>query len=98
MAPRLLSNVSEILGEPAYPDLLSLPEAVDVVDVFRRPEAVPQIVEQALQIRAKSVWMHKSVLHEGAAEQARAAGLAVVMDHCMMEEARRLIAEGILPR
>ena len=98
LAPRLQSNVSEILGEPAYPDLLSVPEAVDVVDTFRRPETVPRIVEQAIQIRAKSVWRHKGVLHEGAAEQARAAGLAVVMDHNMMEEARRLIAEGILPR
>jgi len=98
LAPRLQSNVSEILSEPAYPDLLFVPEAVDIVDTFCRSETVPRIVEQAIQIRAESVWMHKGVLHEGAAEQARAAGLAVVMAHCMMEEARRLIAEGILPR
>jgi predicted CoA-binding protein len=90
-------NISEVLGEPSYPDLLSIPVPVDVVDIFRRSEAVPPIVEQAIQIGAKAVWMQKGVRNEPAAAQARAAGLLVVMDHCMMEETRRLIHEGLLP-
>nr|MBC7244228.1 CoA-binding protein [Chloroflexota bacterium] len=89
-------NESEVLGERAYPDLLSIPEPIDVVDIFRRSEAVPPIVEQAIQIGAKVVWMQKGVRNEEAAAQAQKAGLLVVMDHCMMAEARRLIAEGIL--
>ena len=93
-------NVLKVLGEWAYPDLLSIPGSIklDVVDIFRRPEAVPPIVEQAIKIRAKAIWMQKGVRNEEAAAQARAAGLLVVMDRCMMEETHRLIAEGILPR
>ncbi len=90
-------NVPEVLGERAYPDLLSIPEPVDVVDIFRRSEAVPPIVAQAIQIRAKAIWMQEGVISEEAAQQARAAGLLVVMDHCMHKETKRLIAEGILP-
>jgi len=90
-------NISQVLGEPSYPDLLSIPVPVDVVDIFRRSEAVPPIVEQAIQIGAKAVWMQKGARNEPAAEQARAAGLLVVMDHCMMKETRRLIDEGLLP-
>ena len=78
-------NVAEVLGEQAYPDLLSIPDPVDVVEIFRRPEAVPAIVEQAIEIGATAVWMQKGVRDEDAAEKARAAGLSVVMDHCMME-------------
>ncbi|MGB9879134.1 MAG: CoA-binding protein [Anaerolineae bacterium] len=89
-------NETEVLGERAYPDLLSIPEPIDVVDIFRRPEAVPPIVEQAIQIGAKAVWMQKGVRHEEAAARAREAGLLVVMDRCMMAETRRLIAEGLL--
>ncbi len=90
-------NETEVLGEQAYPDLLSVPEPIDVVDIFRRSEAVPSIVEQAIKIGAKAVWMQKGVRHEEAAAQARHAGLLVVMDRCMMAESRRLIAEGFLP-
>jgi len=89
-------NVVE-LGERAYPDLLAIPEPVDVVDIFRRSEAVLPIVKQAIKIGAKAIWMQKGVRNEEAAEQAWAAGLLVVMDHCMMEETRRLIKEGLLP-
>lgn len=90
-------NEIEVLGEQAYPDLLSIPEPIDVVDIFRRSEAVPPIVEQAIKIGAKAVWMQKGVSHEEAAAQARLAGLLVVMDRCMMAETRRLVAEGLLP-
>lgn len=90
-------NETEVLGERAYPDLLSIPEPIDVVDIFRRPEAVLPVVEQAIQIGAKAIWMQKGVRHEEAAARARRAGLLVVMDRCMMAEARRLITEGVLP-
>lgn len=89
-------NETEVLDERAYPDLLSIPEPIDVVDIFRRPEAVLPVVEQAIQIGAKAIWMQKGVRHEEAAARARGAGLLVVMDRCMMAEARRLIAEGVL--
>jgi predicted CoA-binding protein len=90
-------NASEVLGERAYPDLLSVPDRVDVVDIFRRPEAVPPIVGQAIKIGAKAIWMQEGIRNPGAAEQAQASGLLVVMDRCMMEEVKRLIAGGILP-
>lgn len=87
-------KLSEVLGEKAYADLLSIPEAVDVVDIFRRPEAVPDIVDQAIRIGAKAVWMQEGVRHPEAAQRAAAAGLLVVMDHCMMKETKRLVASG----
>jgi predicted CoA-binding protein len=90
-------NLQEVLGERAYPDLLSIPEPVDVVDIFRRSEAVPLIVEQAIQIGAKAIWMQEGVVNEEAAQQAHRSGLLVVMDHCMLKETKRLIAEGALP-
>jgi len=80
----------EILGEPCYPDLASIPESVDVVDVFRRPEEVPPIVEEAIRIGAKTVWMQEGVINEEAANRAREAGLMVVMDKCMRKEHRKL--------
>lgn len=89
-------NVPEVLGERAYPDLLSIPEKVDVVDVFRRSDLVPPIAADAIRIGARAVWMQEGVVNEEAARQARASGLLVVMDHCMRKETKRLIAEGIL--
>lgn len=77
---------SEVLGEISYPDLLSLPRPVDVVDIFRRSEDVPQIVEQAIKIKAKVVWMQEGIVNEAAARTAQQAGLKVVMDHCMRKE------------
>ena len=79
-----------VLDEAAYPDLSSIPEPVDVVDVFRRPEEVPAIVEQAIKIGAKAVWMQEGIVHEVAAAQAREAGLLVVMDKCMLKEHQKL--------
>jgi len=80
----------EILGETCYPDLSSIPEPVDVVDIFRRSEAVPPIVEEAIKIGAKAVWMQEGVISEEAAARAKEAGLLVVMDRCMLKEHRKL--------
>jgi predicted CoA-binding protein len=80
----------EIVGEPCYPDLGSIPEPVDVVDVFRRLEEVPPIVEEAIRIGAKAVWMQEGVINEEAANRAREAGLMVVMDKCMRKEHQKL--------
>ena len=82
-------NADEVLGERSYPDLVSIPEPIDVVDVFRRSEAVPEIVEEAIKVGAKTVWMQEGVIHEEAAARAREAGLQVVMDRCTMKEHRR---------
>lgn len=89
-------HADKILGEKAYPDLLSLPrrENVDVVQIFRPASEAPKIVEDAIKIGAKVVWMQEGIVNEEAAEKARAAGLEVVMDHCMMQEHRRLCATG----
>jgi predicted CoA-binding protein len=84
-------KAGEILGERSYPDLASVPEPIDLVDVFRRSEAVPGIVEEAIKMGAKTVWMQLGVVHEEAAARAREAGLQVVMDRCIMVEHRRHI-------
>ncbi|MBI4732388.1 MAG: CoA-binding protein [Chloroflexi bacterium] len=80
----------EILGEKSYPDLASIPERVDVVQVFRRPEDVPPVVDAAIQIGAKVVWMQEGIINEDAASKGEAAGLKVVMDKCMMKVHKRL--------
>jgi hypothetical protein len=82
---------TEILGEKCYPDLDSVPVAIDIVDIFRRPEHVPAIVEAAIRKGAKAVWMQEGVIHEEAAKKAVDAGLAVVMDRCILKDHRRLI-------
>lgn len=81
---------TEVLGERCYPDLCSVPEPVEVVDVFRRPRQVPRVVAEAIYISAKAIWMQEGIVHEAAARRAREAGLEVVMDRCMMAEHRRL--------
>jgi predicted CoA-binding protein len=81
----------EILGERSYPDLESIPETIDVVDVFRPSEKLIPIVEDAIRIKAKAVWMQLGIINEAAAEIARSAGVKVVMDRCMKVEHRRLI-------
>jgi len=83
-------NETEVLGERSYPDLESIPEPVDLVDIFRRSEHVPEIVEAAIRIGAKAVWMQEGVIHEAAARRAEEAGLAVVMDRCILKDHRRL--------
>ena len=77
---------SEILGLASYPDLRSIPRPVDLVDIFRRSSQVPPIVDEAIEIGARFVWMQDGVVHEGAAAKARATGLSVVMDNCMLRE------------
>lgn len=80
----------EILGEKCYKSLLDIPEPVDIVDIFRHPKDVPPIVEDAIKIRAKVVWMQLTVVNEQAAERAREAGLEVVMNRCVKIEHGRL--------
>lgn len=80
----------EILGEPCYPDLASIPEPVDVVDIFRRPKDVLAIVKEAIKIEAKVIWMQEGIINEEAAARAKEAGLLVVMDRCMLKEHQRL--------
>ena len=89
-------TAEEILGEKSYPDLESIPEKIDVVQVFRKPEDVPPVVESAIKVGAKTVWMQEGIVNEEAAQKAREAGLQVVMDACMRATHRRLIGERLL--
>jgi len=86
----------EILGQKSYPDLLSIPDKVDVVQLFRRSEDVPPFVEQAIQIGARGVWMQQGISNPEAAKKAEAAGLTVVMDRCMRAEHIRLFGSKFL--
>jgi uncharacterized protein len=79
-------NIREWEGEKAYASLLDVPEKVDIVNVFRRPEAVPEIVDQAIRIKAPVIWMQEGVVHNEAAAKARQAGIFVVMDRCILKE------------
>lgn len=81
-------QVAEVFGEKSYGSLLDVPEKIDIVDVFRRPEAVPEIVDQAIQLKVPAIWLQESVVHEEAAEKARQAGIFVVMDKCILKEHR----------
>jgi len=85
---------NQILGGPCYPDLVSVPESIDVVDIFRRSEEVLPIVKEAIEIGAKAVWMQEGVINEEAAARAREAGLMVVMDKCIRKEHRNLRSGG----
>ena len=80
---------TEVLGEKCYPDLESVPDKIDIVDIFRRSEFVSEIVDAAIRIGARGVWMQEGVVDEDAAARARAAGLTVVMDRCILKEHRR---------
>jgi uncharacterized protein len=84
-------NESEVLGEKAYPTLDDVPEHIDIVDIFRRSESVPEVVDAAIRVGAGGVWMQEGVIHEDAAKLARAAGLEVVMDHCILKEHRKML-------
>src|SRR5437868_1490498 len=77
-------NVDRVLGEVAYPSLLEVPESIDVVDVFRRSEFVGPVVDDAIAVKARALWLQDGVVDEAAARRARTAGLDVVMDDCMM--------------
>jgi predicted CoA-binding protein len=82
--------VDEIMGEKSYPDLSSVPEKIDVVQIFRRSEDVPPIVDEAIKVGAKAIWMQEGIVNEEAAQKAREAGLQVVMDACMRATYQRL--------
>ena len=79
-------NITDWMGKKAYASLLDVTEKIDIVDVFRRSEAVPDVVEQAIQIKAPVIWMQEGVIHEAAAEKARQTGIFVVMDKCILKE------------
>jgi len=82
--------VTEVLGEKAYPDLESLAEVPDIVDVFRAPEHVPAIVDSCIRLGIKNLWLQDGVVHEEAALRARQAGITVVMDRCMFRDHTQL--------
>jgi predicted CoA-binding protein len=86
-------QASEVLGERSYPTLRDVPVPIDLVDIFRRSDAVPPIVDDAIAVGAKAVWMQEGVVHNEAAAKARAAGLKVVMDRCTLKEHARLAAK-----
>lgn len=83
---------TEVLGEKAYPTVASVPATVEIVNVFRRPEAVPAVVDDAIAAGAKVIWMQSGIVNEEAAAKARAAGLEVVMDRCIRTVHRRMAA------
>jgi predicted CoA-binding protein len=79
-------NEREVLGHKAYPTLDDVPDPIEIVNIFRRSEFVPEIVDAAIRRGAKVVWMQEGVIHEEAAQRARAAGIEVVMDRCILKE------------
>jgi predicted CoA-binding protein len=79
-------SVKEVLGEPAYATLRDVPEPIDVVDVFRKAEHVPEVVADAIAVGARAVWLQEGITHADAADRARAAGLVVVEDRCILKE------------
>ena len=81
---------TEVLGERSYARLEDVPDKIDIVNVFRRPEFTPEIVESAIKVGAKTVWMQEGVVNEAAASRAREAGLEVVMDKCILKEHRKM--------
>ena len=84
----------EVLGQKCYPDLSSIPDPIDMVDIFRRSEHVLPLVEEAIQVGVKYIWMQDGVVNDEAAELARSAGLPVVMNNCTMREHRRRRLNG----
>ena len=86
--------ISEVLGEKAFPDLESLPELPDIVDVFRAAEHVPAIVESCIRLGIKNLWLQQGVIHEAAAQRAMEAGITVIMDRCMWRDAMQFGAHS----
>lgn len=86
-------NETEVLGEKAFADLDAIPKDVkiDIVNIFRRPEEVPEVVDAAIRLGAPAIWMQEGVIHNEAAAKARAAGIFVVMDRCLLKDHRRLM-------
>ena len=81
-------HIKESLGEKAYSTLRDVPEKIDIVNIFRRPEFVEQVVDQAIELKVPMIWMQETVIHERAAAKARQAGIFVVMDQCILKEHR----------
>ena len=79
-------HIEECLGEKAFASLLDVPEKIDIVNIVRRPEFVEEVVDQAVQLSVRAVWMQEEVIHEKAAEKARKAGIFVVMDRCILKD------------
>jgi predicted CoA-binding protein len=82
--------VDAVLGEKAYPNLESLPEVPDIVDVFRASQHIPAIVESCIKLGIKNLWLQEGVIHEAAAQRAKEAGITVVMDRCMWKDCMHL--------
>ncbi|HSA92376.1 MAG TPA: CoA-binding protein [Terriglobales bacterium] len=85
-------NIRGALGEKAWPSLRDVPEKIDIVDIFRRPEFVPEVVDLAIELKVPAIWMQEGVIHEEAAAKARRAGIIVVMDRCILKEHRARFA------
>ncbi|MEY2412370.1 MAG: uncharacterized protein QOD84_976 [Acidobacteriaceae bacterium] len=85
-------SIRGALGEKAYPSLLDVKEKIDIVNIFRRPEFVEEVVDQAIQLNVPVIWMQEDVVHQAAAEKARKAGIFVVMDRCILKEHRARFA------
>ena len=85
-------QIQSALGEKAFPSLLDVPEKIDIVNIFRRPEFVEEVVDQAIQLKVPTVWMQEDVIHDKAEQKARAAGIFVVMDRCILLEHRARFA------
>jgi uncharacterized protein len=83
-------NCEYVLGEKSYASLLDVPEKIDIVNVFRRSEFVPPIVDQAIQLKIPAIWMQETVIHEPAAQKARQQGIFVIMDRCILVEHRNI--------
>ena len=81
-------QIQSSLGEKSYASLADVPEKIDIVNIFRRPEYVEEIVEEAIRLKAPAIWMQEEVVHEKAAEKARRAGVFVVMDRCILKDHR----------
>ncbi len=86
-------SIDSWMGHKSYPDLASVLQKVEVVDIFRKSEAVPDIVKMAIAIGAKAAWMQEGVINGPAAAEAEAAGLLVVMDRCLMKESKRILSD-----
>ena len=82
-------NEQMVLGERSYASLAAVPEKIDLVDVFRRPEHVPAIVDEAIRLKIPAVWLQEGIIHDAAAKKARGAGMVMVMDRCILKEHRR---------
>ena len=82
-------EINGALGEKAYASLRDVPETVDIVNIFRRSEFVPEVVDQAIALKPRAIWMQEGVVHDAAAEKACKAGIFVVMDRCILKEHRR---------